>query len=471
MPRKKQLSKPPVATNLEDANELIGALWDRLNDLEDRLNQNSRNSSRPPSSNGPRASMSAPTSAKKSTGRKRGAQSGHKGSKRMLADSVDDTFAYYPDETCSCGGAIDISNTPYRRHQVFDIPSQAYSVVEHQLYQGQCCQCSKTIKAPLPDTVNQGQMGNNLLAYVAMQSGQFHQSISKIQQQLEQNFGLSFSRGAISEAQGRVSAVLTPAYQAIKGDMRKQAVVHCDETRHQRGRENRWMWQVCTPELSCFMTHFSRGAWAAKKLLGDKPENIVVTDQYAGYHYIDAENRQLCWAHILRNMNALAESWGTNKTHGTVLVRLIRILFRLRHRFEDNALTEKLYRKRMERLRRTWRQQLELASRRCVTPRYQNRCKLLLKHDDMCWVFLNNHEVPLTNNEAERSLRSYVLWRKGSYGVWSHRGELFRQRILTIVETCRKQKLNPLQWLRKILAATLNKTTYPLLSDFKAACQ
>ncbi|WP_348681864.1 DUF6444 domain-containing protein, partial [Alteromonas mediterranea] len=48
MPRKKQPTKPPVATNLDDANELIGALWDRLNDLEDRLNQNSRNSSRPP---------------------------------------------------------------------------------------------------------------------------------------------------------------------------------------------------------------------------------------------------------------------------------------------------------------------------------------------------------------------------------------------------------------------------------------
>ena len=67
MPRKKQPTKPPVATNLDDANELIGALWDRLNDLEDRLNQNSRNSSRPPSSNGPGASSSAP--AKKPTGR------------------------------------------------------------------------------------------------------------------------------------------------------------------------------------------------------------------------------------------------------------------------------------------------------------------------------------------------------------------------------------------------------------------
>jgi hypothetical protein len=82
------------------------------------------------------------------------------------------------------------------------------------------------------------------------------------------------------------------------------------------------------------MTHFLRGAWAAKKLLGDNPENIVVTDQYAGYHYIEADHRQLCWAHILRNMNALAESWGTNKTYGRVLIRLIRLLFQLQHRRE-----------------------------------------------------------------------------------------------------------------------------------------
>jgi hypothetical protein len=79
---------------------------------------------------------------------------------------------------------------------------------------------------------------------------------------------------------------------------------------------------------------------AAKKLLGDNPENIVVTDRYAGYHYIYADHRQLCWAHILRNMNALAESWGTNKIYGTVLVRLIRLLFRQQHRFESNKLSE-----------------------------------------------------------------------------------------------------------------------------------
>ena len=121
--------------------------------------------------------------------------------------------------------------------------------------------------------------------------------------------------------------------------------------------------------------------------------------------------------HILRNMNALAESWGTNKIYGMKLVRLIRLLFRLQHRFEKHTLSEKAYRERMKKLRIAWRQ-LELASRRCVTPRYQNRCSG--EHDDMCWVFLSHDGVPLTNNEAERSV-SYVLWRKGSYGVWSHR--------------------------------------------------
>lgn len=469
MPYKKQLPKPPNVDNLDDAKLLIQILWDRLNDLEDRLNQNSRNSSRPPSSNGPWSAATVQT--KPSSGRKRGAQSGHKGSKRMMASQVDTVRNYYPDDICTCGGPVERSAAPYRRHQVFDIPRQAFSVEEHQLYQGQCLHCCKTHKASLPDDVNQGQMGNNLLAYIAVQSGQFHQSISKIQQQLVQNFGLSFSRGAISEAQGRVSAVLTPAYQTIRERLQQQPVVHCDETRHQRGGEQRWMWQVCTPALSCFMTHFSRGTFAAKKLLGDTPDNIVVTDQYAGYHFIDNDHRQLCWAHILRNMTALAESWGPNKTYGTRLVRLIRLLFRLQHRLDKATLREHAYSTRIQKLRSAWRQQLALASRHCVTPRYQNRCKLLLKHDDMCWVFLKHPGVPLTNNEAERSLRSYVLWRKGSYGVWSHRGEQFRQRILTIVETCRKQKLNPLQWIRDILNAVLNKTTYPHLDEFKISCQ
>lgn len=65
--------------------------------------------------------MLSSSAAKNATGRKRGAQSGHKGSKRMLADSVDESLAYYPDRHCSCGGVVELSDAPYRRHQVFDM--------------------------------------------------------------------------------------------------------------------------------------------------------------------------------------------------------------------------------------------------------------------------------------------------------------------------------------------------------------
>ncbi|MGU5578582.1 IS66 family transposase, partial [Aeromonas caviae] len=78
------------------------------------------------------------------------------------------------------------------------------------------------------------------------------------------------------------------------------------------------------------------------------------------------------------------------------------------------------------------------------------------------WRFLENDEIALTNNEAERALRGYVLWRKGSYGVWSHRGELFRQRILSLIETAKRLGRCPQEWLRAVVSACIEKTDYPL---------
>ncbi|MDX7694271.1 transposase, partial [Aeromonas caviae] len=93
--------------------------------------------------------------------------------------------------------------------------------------------------------------------------------------------------------------------------------------------------------------------------------------------------------------------------------------------------------------------------------RYRGRCQLLLKDDEMLWRFMENDEIALTNNEAERALRGYVLWRKGSYGVWSHRGEQFRQRILSLVETAKRLGRCPQEWLRAVVRSCIEKTDYP----------
>jgi len=75
------------------------------------------------------------------------------------------------------------------------------------------------------------------------------------------------------------------------------------------------------------MAHYPRGQMAAKKLLGENAEYVVVTDRYAGYHYIEQEKRQLCWAHILRNVSAIAQSWGSNLAIGKRLETIVNMLF------------------------------------------------------------------------------------------------------------------------------------------------
>lgn len=110
---------------------------------------------------------------------------------------------YYPAPDCpGCGGNVLAHDKPYQTHQVFDLPEMSYFVTEHQLFRATCIRCIHTLEAAQPDSGSDNQMCLNLLSYITLQSGQFHQSVTQILQQLKQHFGRGFSRGAISEAEG-----------------------------------------------------------------------------------------------------------------------------------------------------------------------------------------------------------------------------------------------------------------------------
>ena len=460
--KSKKIPPAPHVQSLEEARTVIDDLWVQLHQPKRSTPRaNSRNSSAPPSADGPEVKRDE----KPKSENPQGAQSGHRGHKRAQVpeDEVDEVFKYFPQSHCCCGGQIIPNDKPFYRHQVFELPEPQHTVFEHQLYQGCCEHCCQTYQARLPDTVSETQMGPNLITYIALQAGQFHQSIQKIQLQLKQNYGLYFSTGAISEAQGRSSAMLTPLHQAIKHEVSTAEVRHADETRHQRGSEKRWMWLMCCKTAAFFMTHYSRGRSAAKKLLGEDPSGVTVTDRYVGYSFIDDEKRQFCWAHVLRNVIAIAESTYPEKAIGERLAQIIRLLFHEQHRYEQGEFNRAQYQQRMHRIRRLWLKALTRGAERCNQQHFRNRCEQLLKDDAMGWTFLEYPGVPLTNNEAERAIRGYVLWRKGSYGVRSHRGELFRQRILSLVGTAQLKGVCPQKWLNAIIRSCIEKTPYPLM--------
>ncbi len=191
MPTKFDLSNPPVATDLEQANALLREAWAHMVELEDRLAMSSTNSSKPPSSDEPGKKRKDKLSngekeerTKNKKVKKRGAQPGHQGNKRgqEALREGDTEVAVEPDSNCPCcAGSVTAHKRPFYRHQVFDIPPRHYTITEYQLFAGSCANCGETVKASLPEAAPSGQMGANLMSQIALFSGQYHQSIGNIQ--------------------------------------------------------------------------------------------------------------------------------------------------------------------------------------------------------------------------------------------------------------------------------------------------
>lgn len=462
--------EPPKARDLEEAQRLIDELWAKLVEKDRQANRNSKNSSQPPSSDGPgkpsgKKTIASPPRDTGKLSRKPGAQAGHKGHRRALLPTsrADEVHHHYCSTQCACGGQVLTHKAPTYRHQIFDLPETIpFRLEEHQLFHGECEQCGQHHKAALPDTVSPTQMGPNLLALTGVLAGHYHLSIGLTRELINDLFGLTFSMGAYSQAQGQLSPMLTRNHQLLHEAVGQEAIQFADETRHQRGKEKRWMWLLTSKNFAYFMTHHSRNKKAGKQLLDQRnPLSVLVTDHYPVYTaLINSDVHQLCWAHVLRNLNEMAESPGYTGQVGQQLVGIALLVFRTRHRFEQGKLNFHHYQWRMQRLRKAFRQTLE-KGRSVPVERHIGRCEHILDAEALYWTFLKNDRIPLTNNEAERRLRSYVLWRKGSYGVRSHRGELFRQRILSFSATCRLQKKAVLASLQKIVQAVMGRKPYP----------
>lgn len=355
-------------------------------------------------------------------------------------------------------------NKPFYRHQVHEIPKPRVDITEYQLYSGQCQHCRQVSRARLPEGTPQGVMGPNLLSYTAILAGQYHLSVRKIQSLLKEQLGTTFSIGTISEAQTKVASMLTPLHQAIRDNIRKASLVHVDETSHPRNDETslRWCWLAASDDLVYEKILYSRSSHSAKVILGEDYSGVVVSDQCPSYNWIPQGQRQLCWSHIIRNLQQIADYSGGGYTArvGQYLTLITGAIFRTRHRFERGELHHGQYIRRMRRLQKAFDYGLE-KGRSIVVQRYKGRCEKLEQHRQSLWLILKHESIPLTNNEAERRIRGSVIQRKISFGTTSDAGDKFRGRMHTLVETCKKRGLSSLSVLTEIVQAVTARQPYP----------
>lgn len=311
---------------IEEQARIIEEQTRRIELLEEKLRTNSRNSSKPPSSDQHKGKPARPHGK---GARKAGGQPGHAGKARELLTEEHITRFHdcRPESHCACGGRVAVNGLVWR-HQVIDVPEILPTVTEYRLYAGVCRCCGKRHEANLPPGVSARMAGPHLLALIGVLSGAYRLSRRLVQGLLQAVFGLSISLGAISQSEAVLSAALEPIAQEEHKHIRQAPVVHSDETGHREKSQGQWMWVAIAGMVSVFMACVHRSAQTAKDVLGAGFAGILVSDRYGAYAWVDTARRQLCWAHLLQDFTKMAERSGSAGRIGEELIELTNRMFR-----------------------------------------------------------------------------------------------------------------------------------------------
>jgi len=450
---------------------LVRVLSERLAQLEERLGQNSQNSSRPPSSD--------------SLGNKPKAEArqnqGKRGSKRSASSTPRQVRKLYPSEVCSevheqipaicgdCGAALQGVDAQPHRHQVVEVPPMSPEIIEYRLHRLTCEQCGAQTRSRLPEGVSSLGYGVRLTAMVALLSGAYRQSYRQVSGLLSDLVGIAVSRGGVGRLRQEMSEAVSLPVAAAQDYVQTQAVIHSDETSFPQGngdglnpkQTKGWLWVLATPLVCFFEVALSRSQATAKALISETFSGIVTSDRYSAYHWITVEQRQLCWAHLKRDLTAMTERSGVSQTIGDALLRREQRLFRWWHQVRDGTLTRVAFIQRVSYLRAGFKAELAFAASLPIgqhekTPLAKTirTCQQLLKLEQALWTFVYTPDIEPTNNAAERALRPAVIWRRVSFGAQSEAGSQFVSRMLTVTASLKAQNRNVLDFLTQACRAT-----------------
>jgi transposase len=448
---------------LVDANERLEA---RVAELERRLNRSSRNSSLPPSQDPPSA---PPRARRKGSGRKRGGQHGHEGRYRRLLppEQVDEIVEHWPERCGSCARefveADRVEAAEPGRRQVAELPPIAVRVSEHRLHRV-CCPTCAAVTAAEPPAGSRWAFGPGLQAAVVTLTVRNRVSRRDATELARELFGVEVSTGTVDAIVQRAGAALAAPHTRLEQELKRSPVVNIDETGWKTAGGSRTLWGALTGRNAVFRIAPGRHAFEAKTLLGERFAGIVCSDRWRGYDYLDPGQRQLCWAHLLRDFTAHSEGMAEQKRFGEGGLRIAHQLFAAWQDYQADGDRAQLQ-AQIAPLQPTLRALLERAARKGPRTKYHRQfARNLLNRWPALWTFTHSDGVEPTNNHAERGLRGAVIYRKLSLGSQSEQGERSIERLLSASITCRLQKRSLFAYLTDVLTASIRGDPIPALA-------
>ncbi len=296
------------AAVIEKLTVQVETLTARVGELEARLAATSKNSSKPPSSDG--LAKPSPKSLRGKSGRRPGGQDGHPGRTLCQVADPDEVVRHEPTTCAGCGtglgGAAEAGTV---RRQVFDLPPVTIRVTEHRLV-AKRCRCGQVTRPPAPfgvaAPVQYGPTMNAIVVYLYV--GQFL-SKQRTAQALSDLFNVPITDATVAAATTRAAAGLEPFLGQVRDQIKAADVAHFDETGFRIANKLGWIHSASTTTLSLLTAHRRRGI-EAMTAAGVLPgfTGVAVHDAWPPYDTFTATTHALCGAHLLRELQAVIDT-------------------------------------------------------------------------------------------------------------------------------------------------------------------
>lgn len=443
--RPTELSEDAWQVTPPEVRQFIALLVAKLAALEARLNQTSQNSSKPPSSDPPSAPP-PPTRTPRGKPKTKGAQPGHPDHQRDLLPMTDVTQVVPIRPTCcpACQCALSDDLTPVeppRRQQVWEVPLVVPEVTEYQYHTIMCPECQTWVRAERPADVPPGAFGPHVVALIALLHGRYRISNRELVDLLRMVWQLPISLGSVVQLQQVASDALAPAQAEVQAAITDADHVHVDETRWREGHRAPWLWVAVGTVATLFLIQAGRGKQQVQALLGTTFGGRVTSDRLRTYNCLPPDRRQLCWAHLVRNLRGRVEATGRWQADAADLLALAELVLAVWGRFREGDIDRATLRAMLQPIQHAMWERVVVIQHHPHT--LGSLCVDLVPRWEALWTFLAVEGIEPTNNAAERALRPAVLWRKGCYGTQSDGGSRFVERMLTVSATC-QQHTQPL---------------------------
>ena len=456
-----------LTATVDSMNQTITELNQTVKELKEQLNKNSKNSSKPPSSDGlQKPAVNKTKSLRKSSGKKQGAQEGHDGVHLSVISDPDHIEDHMHSDCTGCphrAECLSKACIKETRHEVDTVVT--VDVTAHNLIEVRKCPLHGGVKTgSFPENIKATvQYGKNLQAMVVAFNTIGAVSINRTHEILSSVFDIPLATGTIKNMVTRCAESLKDTYERIRLKMISLGLFHCDETSSRVDGKTCWVHVASNQDYTYLIINQKRGqiGMDAANVL-PHARGIIVHDCWGSYWKYQDVTHAICCAHLLRELNGVIENhpeqiWAVRFKKLLLGMKKVRdkallsdkeeVSYYHRHKFdmeydaiiktayEENPLPETPAKKRGR------KKKSEVLNLICRLDNYK---------ESVC-LFLKNLCVPFDNNQAERDLRMVKVKTKVSGCFRSEKGAQEYLTIMSYVGSARKHGINAFTAIREAL--------------------